>query len=655
MVDSGFIKIILLMITAVFCISLFKRLHLPAVLAYLIAGVIVGPSVTSLYANPQDMHLLAEIGIVFLLFSLGLEFSLPKLMAMRNLVFGVGLSQMLLTTIVFSAIAYWFGVGLQAAVIIGGMVALSSTAIVIKQVTEMGILNNQRTQLAISVLLFQDIAVVPFLIVIPLLTADTETSLAFVLGLALLKGILVVAILLSAGKWLLPWVFREVARTRTDEVFVLTTILVALLAAGLTYSFGLSMALGAFLAGMMLGESQYKYQLEADIRPFRDILMGLFFITVGMQLDLSVLFHHGYVILPGVALLMLVKVVLVRLSARLFHDNGVDAWSAGVKLCQIGEFSFVMASMATSHDVITSTQSSILVSMGIISMAVTPMLIDRSLSLAQRVMNRKGIEMSATVVDTGDLSGHVVICGFGRVGQSVARMLKIERIPFVAIDIDPIRVQESRNAGEPLIFGDATQKDILHGAGIASAKLVLISFDQPDKAVQVIDAVQRLAPEVGTMVRTKKDYELDKLYEVGATQVVPEQQEGSLMLVSQVLHYAGVPMSRILKRIRAERRGRYDHMHGFYPGETTEITYNTEDKLEFMHAVMVNNTAYGIGKTLEELNLSRMRVSIKGLRREGKEIESPEALLELVAGDVLVISGKPRRVERAERFLLEGD
>ena len=655
MVDSGFIKIILLMITAVFCISLFKRLHLPAVLAYLIAGVIVGPSVTSLYANPQDMHLLAEIGIVFLLFSLGLEFSLPKLMAMRNLVFGVGLSQMLLTTIVFSAIAYWFGVGLQAAVIIGGMVALSSTAIVIKQVTEMGILNNQRTQLAISVLLFQDIAVVPFLIVIPLLTADTETSLAFVLGLALLKGILVVAILLSAGKWLLPWVFREVARTRTDEVFVLTTILVALLAAGLTYSFGLSMALGAFLAGMMLGESQYKYQLEADIRPFRDILMGLFFITVGMQLDLSVLFHYGYVILPGVALLMLVKVVLVRLSARLFHDNGVDAWSAGVKLCQIGEFSFVMASMATSHDVITSTQSSILVSMGIISMAVTPMLIDRSLSLAQRVMNRKGIEMSATVVDTGDLSGHVVICGFGRVGQSVARMLKIERIPFVAIDIDPIRVQESRNAGEPLIFGDATQKDILHGAGIASAKLVLISFDQPDKAVQVIDAVQRLAPEVGTMVRTKKDYELDKLYEVGATQVVPEQQEGSLMLVSQVLHYAGVPMSRILKRIRAERRGRYDHMHGFYPGETTEITYNTEDKLEFMHAVMVNNTAYGIGKTLEELNLSRMRVSIKGLRREGKEIESPEALLELVAGDVLVISGKPRRVERAERFLLEGD
>ncbi len=655
MIDSTFVKIILLMITAVFCISLFKRLHLPAVLAYLIAGVVAGPSVTSLYANPQDMHLLAEIGIVFLLFSLGLEFSLPKLLAMRNLVFGVGLSQVLVTTAVFCGIATLFGVSFHAAIIIGGMVALSSTAIVIKQVTEMGILNNQRTQLAISVLLFQDIAVVPFLIVIPLLGADTDTSLGLVLGLALLKGIVVVAILLSVGKWLLPWIFREVARTRTDEVFVLTTILVALLAAGLTYSFGLSMALGAFLAGMMLGESQYKYQLEADIRPFRDILMGLFFITVGMQLELSVLFSYGHYIIPGVALLMIVKVILVRFSAKLFHDNGVDAWSAGIKLCQIGEFSFVMASMATSHNVITPTQSSILVSMGIISMAFTPMLINRSLGMAQGLMNRKNQEQSVSVIDSSSLSGHVVICGFGRVGQSVARMLKIERIGFVAIDIDPIRVQESRNAGEPVIFGDATQKDILLSAGVESAKLVLVSFDQSDKAVQVIDAVQRIAPELGTMVRTKKDYELERLYEVGATQVVPEQQEGSLMLVSQVLHYAGVPMSRILKRIRAERRGRYDHMHGFYPGETTEITYGTEDKLEFMHAVMVNQNAFGIGKSLAELSLSRMRVSVKGLRRDGNEIESPSEDEVILAGDVLVIAGKPRRVERAERFLLEGD
>ena len=330
MVEHGFVQIVLLMLIAVVSVALFKRIHLPPILAYLFAGIIAGPSGFALYSHPEDMHLAAEVGIVFLLFSLGLEFSLPKLMAMRSLVFGAGLMQMVLTT-VLGSVAVWMLVdtSLSAAIVIGGMLALSSTAIVIKQVTEMGILNNVRTQLAVSILLFQDLAVVPFLIVIPLLSGESETSLAMALALALVKGVLVVGMLMSVGKWVLPWVFREVARTRTDELFVLSTILVALLAGGLTYAFGLSMALGAFLAGMMLGESQYKYQLEADIRPFRDILMGLFFVTVGMQLELSVLMSYGHWIVLGVILLMVTKVVLVRLSASVFSISSIDGWSAG--------------------------------------------------------------------------------------------------------------------------------------------------------------------------------------------------------------------------------------------------------------------------------------------------------------------------------------
>ncbi|MEC9261959.1 MAG: cation:proton antiporter, partial [Pseudomonadota bacterium] len=316
------------MLIAVVSVALFKRIHLPPILAYLFAGIIAGPSGFALYSHPEDMHLAAEVGIVFLLFSLGLEFSLPKLMAMRSLVFGAGLMQMVLTT-VLGSVAVWMLVdtSLSAAIVIGGMLALSSTAIVIKQVTEMGILNNVRTQLAVSILLFQDLAVVPFLIVIPLLSGESETSLAMALALALVKGVLVVGMLMSVGKWILPWVFREVARTRTDELFVLSTILVALLAGGLTYAFGLSMALGAFLAGMMLGESQYKYQLEADIRPFRDILMGLFFVTVGMQLELSVLMSYGHWIVLGVIVLMAAKVVLVRMAASVVSVSSVDGWS----------------------------------------------------------------------------------------------------------------------------------------------------------------------------------------------------------------------------------------------------------------------------------------------------------------------------------------
>ncbi|QJR81789.1 potassium transporter [Alteromonas pelagimontana] len=657
MLQSGFGQVIILMLLAVLSVAIFKRLHLPPILAYLFAGLLAGPEVMSLFAHIEDMHLLAEIGIVFLLFSLGLEFSLPKLLAMRSLVFGVGLSQMILCTLVFGLIAIFiFNLRLTTAVVIGGMIALSSTAIVIKQVTEMGVLNNRRSQLAISILLFQDLAVVPFLIVIPLLSDPQSVSLSTMLIQALVKGIFVVALLLSVGKWVLPWVFTEVAKTRTDELFVLTTILIALLAGGLTYVFGLSMALGAFLAGMMLGESQYKYQLEADIRPFRDILMGLFFVTVGMQLDLAVLMQTGGWIAFGVLFLMVIKVLLIRVAAWVIRCDATDAWSAGIKLCQIGEFSFVIAALAKAQEVITPEQSSIIIAMGVISMAFTPWLIEKSLPLAQKIVGLPAVPASVQLNSRAAESSqdHVVIAGFGRVGQSVARMLKMEGVAFIAIDIDPIRVHESRNAGEPIIFGDASQKDILEGASVITAKLVLVTFDQPAKATQVIHAARQLADTIEVMVRTKRDYQLESLYAAGASQVVPEIQEGSLMLISQVLHGAGVPMSRILKRIRAERKGRYDHLHGFYPGETTQISYGTEDKLEFIHAVVLNQSAFCLGKRLEDLDLDKMRITLRGLRRNGKEITSPDATTYLHQGDVLIIAGKPRRVERAERYLLEG-
>ena len=653
--SAGFLNMIALMFIAVCSVAVFKRIHLPPILAYLFAGILAGPQLFALFAHPQEMHLLAEIGIVFLLFSLGLEFSLPKLVAMRSLVFGVGVGQMLLTTAVFTSIPYLFGLPISASIIIGGALALSSTAIVIKQATEMGILNNRRTQLAVSILLFQDLAVVPFLIAIPLLAQSGEVSIALALGGALLKGIFVIAFLMSVGKWVLPWVFREVAKTRTDELFVLTTILIALLAGGLTYYFGLSMALGAFLAGMMLGESQYKYQLEADIRPFRDILMGLFFVTVGMQLDINVLWSNFFTIVLGVIGLMIIKVVMVRVAASFVKTNPLDAWSAGIKLCQIGEFSFVIAALATTYGVLTTGQSSLIVSMGVLSMALTPWLMNNSLVLAKRIVANKSEDNAHnTLMVDNDLTNHVVICGFGRVGQSVARMLKMEGIAFIAIDMDPVRVHESRNAGEPVLFGDASQKDILSSANVENAKLILVTFDQPDKAKQVISGTHQLVQNADVMVRTKRDYQLESLYSAGANQVVPELQEGSLMLISQVLHYAGVPMSRILKRVRAERKGRYDHLHGFYPGETTEISYGTEDKLEFIHAVVLSEHAACMGKKIKDIDFARMRVSVRGLRRNGTEVKDPDHEAVLQPHDVLVIAGKPRRVERAERKLLEG-
>lgn len=652
----SFVSILILMTVAVFTVWLFKRVNLPPILAYLACGVIAGPHLLAIIDNPEEIHFFAELGIVFLLFSLGLEFSLPKMLAMRHWVFGIGLGQMVLTTAVFMAIVWALGLNAKAALIVGGMLALSSTAIVIKHLSEKGTLNTSRAQMAVSILLFQDLAVVPLLILVPLLSSDNQESLSWAITMALLKGVLVVGILMSAGKWVLPRVFSEVARTRTDELFVLTTILVTLIAAGLTYSFGLSMALGAFLAGMMLGESQYRHQLEADIRPFRDILMGLFFITVGMRFELQVLLSHLHWAVLGLLGMMLIKIIIIRMVAWMVRAGKQDAWAAAIKLCQMGEFSFVIAALAVNYRLITDEQASLLLTIGVLSMAVTPWLMDNSLKIAKKMVNESLPSMTPdeSFNHPTELVDHVLIFGFGRVGQSVSRLLAMEAIPYLVVDSDPVRVHESRSAGQPVFYGDVTQKDILRAAGIEKAKLVLLTFDEHVKAQNVIKAVSALHPDLPIVVRTRKDTHLEELYQAGATQVVPEILEGSLMLVSHVLHMSGVPMSRILKRVRKERKGHYGHMHGFFPGETTEINVDTQDKLEFMHAVILSPSAFAVGRTFENLNVEKMRITLKGLRRNNVEIADPDPKEPLKAGDIVVISGKPRRVERAEHFLLEG-
>jgi CPA2 family monovalent cation:H+ antiporter-2 len=654
--DNTFISIISLMAIAVLLVWFFKRISLPPILAYLVAGVVTGPELLKLFTNPDDMHLAAEVGIVFLLFSLGLEFSLARMVAMRRLVFGVGTAQMCLTTAILAAIGMLLGQSVTASIIIGASIALSSTAIVIKTIDEQGKLNTQRSQLAVSILLFQDIAVVPLLIIIPLLSATSDVSIGYAILISLVKGVVVVVLLLSIGKWLLPRIFNEIAKTKTDELFVLSTILIALLAAGTTFAFGLSMALGAFLAGMMLSESQYRHQLESDIRPFRDILMGIFFVTVGMKLEVGVLLSELHIIVLGIVVLVGVKVIVVRISAWISQEKAEDGWAAGFKLAQMGEFSFVIIALALENQLITKEQSSILVCMGLFSMAITPWLINKSGAFSRVLTGNKG---GASIIRTNEpkssvMQNHVIILGFGRVGQSVARMLKLEALPFQAIDIDPIRVQESRTAGEPVLYGDGSQKNILNTANIAQATSAIITFDEHSKAMKVINMIKNINPSIAILVRTRKDHNLQELFDAGASQVVPEMQEGSLMLISQVLHYSGIPMSRILKRIRNERKQGYEHMHGFFPGETTEINYETSDKLEFMHAIVMTENAFAVNKSIEELGLTTKRVKLISIRRSGKEQENPSPDYLIESQDVVVISGKPRRVERIEKYLLNG-
>jgi len=654
--QSIYSQVFALLLAAMILVWLFKRIGLPAILAYLVTGVLASSPSIGWMSMSDEMHFIAELGIVFLLFSLGLEFSVPKLMAMRNLVFGLGGLQVILTILVAMPIVRFFDYGWLSAFTIASIMALSSTAVVVKILKENGALNQRRGQLSVGILLFQDIAVVPLLISIPLFAQADNQMLASTLAIALAKGAFVCILLWAIGKWLLPFVFNEVAQVRTDELFVLSTLVVALCAAGLTYLFGLSMALGAFLAGMMLGESQYRHQLEAEIRPFRDILMGLFFVTVGMQLNVGFVIEMFWYICAVLVVLFVLKLLLIWGCAQLIGERKKDAIASGILLWQMGEFGFVLIALASTHQLMASTTASFLIALGVFSMALTPYLIsqtDRILG-ALNIDSEQSNEHFQKNFGGKNLNGHVLILGYGRVGQTITRFLKPEAIPYAAIERNPLLVQEAQNAGEPVLFGHAAQNTILKSAKIEQAKLVIVTMSDFEQNQPVIDAIKRVAPGVSIIVRATDDIHLEDFKKMGVAEVVPEALEASLMLISHVLHMSGVPMRRILRRVSQERENRYEFLHGFFTDGSVEQNSEPLERLEYLHAIALPESAYAIDKQIAQLNLNKQRVVITALRRDGQEIESPDDDVILQANDILLLKGKPRRVERAEQFLLEG-
>ncbi len=653
---TGHLELLAMLTSAVLIVWLFRRLHLPAILAYLVAGVLVGEHGLGLAQEHVNYEHFAELGIVFLLFTLGLEFSLPKLVAMRHLVVTVGSLQVTISLVLFLVVAMFLGQSFAASLTIGGILALSSTAIVIRQLSESGGMKKKSGQLSVAVLLFQDVAVVPLLIVIPLLAQGGDSSFLLALLFALVKGVFVVSLLMLSGKWLLPRLFNLVAQVRTDELFVLTTLLVTLVASALTQWFGLSMALGAFLAGMMLGESQYKHQLEADIRPYRDILLGLFFVTVGMKLDVNVVFSSPLTIILLLVSFMAVKVVVVAMLAKRAGESPKDAWAAGIMLAQMGEFGFVLIALASQVEILPETTASILLGTGVLSMAITPYMVAHARSWALWVSREKQIDTKPLeqLAKSTSLNEHVIICGFGRIGQTVSRFLKQESIDFVAIDIDPLRATKARDAGENVLFGSSRQAELLHAAQLSKAKLVVIAFGEDKQSIDVIQKVRSLAPDVPILVRTRNDDQLDELHAAGANEVVPESLEGSLMLVSQVLSLTGVPFSKIVRRVQKERKNHYNHLHGFFQGEHTDMSPNAIDRIEFAHAILLTTDSFATGRSISSLKLDERRVIVVALRRNDIESEEPSPETVLQPQDTLIVRGKPRRVERAERFVQEG-
>lgn len=641
---------------AVFLLSVFRRIKLPAVLAYLVCGVVLGPYAMAVVTDQHQVQLIAELGLVFLMFSLGLEFSLPKMIAMRKLVFGLGGSQVLFSVLFFTVGGLAFGLTWQQAVVIAGALAMSSTAVVIKELSEQKKLNSHPAMLCVSVLLFQDLAVVPLLVMIPILASPDQNQQVMILAItwAIFKGGITLVTLLAVGKWLLPRFFHEIARARSDELFVLSTLFVALLTAALTHLLGLSMALGAFLAGMMLGESNYRHHLESDIRPFRDVLMGLFFTTIGMQIDLLVFFQNLPLIVSVAAAIIFVKVTIIGLAAILQQERPFEATSAGIMISQIGEFGFVLFAMASQHGLITNEQASILIGMGVLSIAATPWLIGFSGTIASKIIKQRAAKMASMLENAAqerDLHNHVIICGFGRVGQSCARFLKLENIQHIAIDLDPQRVQAAQAAEECVEFGDVCRREILTAAGIERCRLMIITFDDLHHAQATLELARELAPTLKILVRTRDDQHLTELKEKGATEVIPESLEGALMLVSQVLGHCQVPHRRILARMDHERSNHYTFLHGFYWGGHPNISLDNDAPVERLHAVTIEENAYAIGKTLEEMAIPLG--SIREIHRS-EQVLHPIPILRIEAHDIVILFGASEVVEEGEHKLLEG-
>ncbi|MFB2871704.1 monovalent cation:proton antiporter family protein [Aeromonas jandaei] len=645
--------LLILLFAAVLLVAIFRRFGLPVILAYLIAGVLLGPHGLAVITGQSIMQTIAELGIVFLMFSLGLEFSLPKLLAMRYLVLGVGGLQVLLTSLLFFWFGWHLGLSLAQALVVGGTLALSSTAVVIKQLGEQKQLHTRRAQLGVSVLLFQDLAVVPLLVMIPILAEPQVqgSALAAEIAWAILKGIFALLSLLAVGKWLLPLLFHEVARARSDELFVLSALLVALLAAFMTYSLGLSMALGAFLAGMMLGESHYRHQLEVDIKPFRDVLMGLFFITIGMNMDWVLVAQAWWQVLLCVVVLVLCKSLLVLLAGRLMGERKRDSMAAGIMLSQVGEFGFVLLALALHHGLLDPQLVSRLIGIGIISIAMTPWLVTQAHSLARSLTDPALLTRSEVAQSGLSKSQHVIIAGFGRAGQTCARFLKLEEIPFLALDLDPERVSEAKQAGEQVAFGDASRRDILLAAGLLRARLVIITFDDRKRVEAMLALIRELAGELKVLVRTRDDSFLEQYKQAGAFEVIPESQEGALMLVSHLLVNCDIPLGRVIRRMEHERSSQYRFLHGFYWGDQSANNLEADQLLERLHPLMLHDQAWAVGREVRELPLDEVR--IKEVQR-GDQMLEPRDELTLQAGDRLILFGTAVAIEQAEQRLLEG-
>jgi CPA2 family monovalent cation:H+ antiporter-2 len=654
---EGLQTALVLLATAVLVVAVCRSLGLPPLIGYLMVGVAIGPHALRWVADTAETRSLAEFGVVFLMFTLGLEFNLAKLFQMRRVVLGLGGLQVVVTGSVVAACFIALHESWRAAVTLAAMLTVSSTAIVSRLLAERRELETPHGREAIGVLLFQDLAVVPMLIILPALAGKPEQLAGELLG-ASVKAAVVLTVLLFVGQRVMRPLFHAVAARRSSELFIISVLLVALGLAYVTQSAGLSLALGAFVAGMLISETEYRHQVEDDIKPFREVLLGLFFITMGMRLDLDkVAANLLLVSLLFVGQIALKAAVVAAISRLLGATTGTAVRSA-LALAQAGEFGLVLAAVAADSGLVSQALLQPVVASMLLSMFVGPLLIQVSDRLVMRLVGSEWLMQSLALTRlasrTLDTEGHVVICGYGRTGQALARFLEQESIVYIALDLDPERVREADAAGERVVYGDGSNRQTLLLAGVHRAAAMVITFADTSSALKVLAHVRELAPQLPVIVRTLDDADLDRLTAAGATEVVPETFESSLMLASHALVLLGVPVMRVIARVRSTRDERYSLLRGFFHGASDDADHLDEASQLRMHSVVLGGDAYGIGRTLGELAVERYHARVSAVRGAGGRINAPAPSTLLEDGNVVVLTGSAEAVAAAEMRLLQG-
>jgi CPA2 family monovalent cation:H+ antiporter-2 len=646
---------LILLASAVGVVVVFRRLSLPPIIGYLLVGAVVGPHALAFVSASEDQRNIAEFGVVFLMFSVGLEFSLPQLMAMRRTVFGFGGAQVLAVTAIGTAVAMAFGQSWRTGLVLGGVIAMSSTAIISKMLAEKSQLHSPHGRQIMGVLLFQDLAVIPLLVLIPALTLPGEAIMGEI-GIALGKAAVVLAIVLWLGQRLMRAMFDVVARQKSSEIFVLWVLFVTLALAWVTEMSGLSMALGAFLAGMLISETEYRYQVEDYIKPFRDVLLGLFFVTIGMLLDVRAVIEHFGTVAGMFVFLLVVKFAVIYGLSRAFGAAQPTALRTALPLAPAGEFGFVLLSLAGHEDAIDAVLLQMVLAATLLSMLLTPVILARMekivLYFVRGEWTQRALALHTLAVQTMRTRGQVIVCGYGRSGQALVRFLEREGVPVVALDSDPVRVHEAAAAGESVVYGDAARREVLVAEGLARANAVVVSFADTQHALTILAHVHELRPELPVIVRTFDDSDVARIKAAGAAEVVAEVVEGSLMLATQTMMQLGVPLNRVLRRLREVRQERYRLTGSYFHGVTDEQADDADQPR--LRTVVVGNSAACVGSTLGALDLPKMGVEVTAVRRTGSRDVNPSNETEVQAGDVLVLLGTQQNLARAEIRLLQG-